>query len=176
MLRSALQNLGAFGDDAVEWRPAAVGEPVCSRFPLDEWHKIADDIHSEQEWQRFVRRYDFVHAYVCSRRCDGQSFGFVYLFEEEPPALVVSFHGGGWEKMHTLIYARTLILLVERLLEAGIKVSTSCFNGNTNAIRFLRALGFVPYRRGRRCIDMWINAKRLHNGKLYKRLNLRDKS
>lgn len=176
MLRQTLRTIGRIGDELVEWRQAAVGEPICGRFPLDEWHKIADDIHSEQEWQRFVRRYDFVHAYVCSRRCDDQPFGFVYLFEEEPPAPVVSFHGGGWEKMHTLIYTRALILLLERLLSLGIKVRTSCFNDNTNAIRFLRALGFVPYLRGRRCIYMWINAKRLYNSKLYKRLNSRDKS
>ena len=175
MLRAALQNLGTFGDDVIECRPAADGEPICSRFPLGEWHKIANDIHSEQEWQQFVRRYDFVHVYVCSRRCDGQPIGFVYLFEEEPPAPVVSFHGGRWERMHALIYYRALILLIERLLEAGIKVRTSCFNDNVNAIRFLRALGFVPYRYGRRCIYMWINAKRMYNSKLYKRLNLINK-
>ena len=156
----------------MEWRPAADGERICSRFPLDEWHKIADDIHSEQEWQQFVSRYDFVHVYICSIKSTRQPFGFVYLFEEEPPKRIVSFHGGSWSSLHSLTYARALILLVERLLSLGIKVRTSCFNDNPNPLRFLRGLGFVPYLRGARCTYLWINAKRLHDSKPYKRLNL----
>lgn len=170
-LRQILRSIGRIGDDLVEWRPAAGGEPVCSRFPLDEWHKIADDIHSEQGWQRFVLRYDFVHVYVCSDKRDGLPFGFVYLFEEEPPKPIVSFHGGGWEQKHTLIYAHALILLLERLLSLGIKVRTSCFNDNTNAFRFLRGLGFVPYLRRTKCTYLRIDIKRLQNSKIYKRLN-----
>ena len=176
MLRQELRNIGRLEDDLVKWRPAADNEIVCSRFSPDKWHKIADDIHSEQEWQRFVCRYDFVHVYVCSDKRDGLPFGFVYLFEEEPPKRIVSFHGGSWSNLHALTYARGLTLLVERLLSLGIKVRTSCFNDNANALRFLRGFGFVPYLRGTQCTYLWINATRLHNSKLYKRLNLRNKS
>lgn len=174
MIKEALRDIEQVGDNFVEWRAAADGESVCSRFSPDEWRKIADDIHSEQEWQQFVRRYDFVHTYVCSRRCDGQPFGFVYLLEEEPPKRIVSFHGGSWAKLHALTYSRALILLVEQLLSREIKVRTSCFNDNPNALRFLRGLGFVPYLRGAKCTYLWINTTRLYNSKPYKRLNSKN--
>lgn len=170
MIRQILQHIGRIADDIVAWRPAAPNESVCERFSPDEWHKIADDIHSDKEWQQFVRRYDFVHVFVCSLRSTGEPFGFIYLFEEEPPKPVVSFHGGCWDTTHPAVCCRGLILLIDRLLSKGIKVRTSCNNHNTNAFRFLQAVGCVPYFRGTEYTYMWINSKRLHNSTIYKRL------
>lgn len=171
MTCQTLQQLGTFGDDVVEWRPAGEDEPVCSRFSPDEWHQIADDIHSDAEWRRFVHNYDFVHPYICSLKANRRAIGFVYLFEEEPPKPVVSFHGGCWDKTHPLVCSRGITVLIDRLLSKGVRVRTSCSNRNTNAFRFLKAIGGVPYYKGERYTYMWINARRLCGSPIYRRIN-----
>lgn len=75
-------------------------------------------------------------------------------------------HGGGWEK--PLLYYRGYILMLQHLLEQGIKVRTYCSLSNIAAIRFDRSVGFVPYKYTDNEVFMWINTKRLKSSKLYK--------
>ena len=160
--------LNVIVDDYVKWRPYVSGDILCDRFPLDLWHEIAGDIHSDKEWEDFVLNYgNSIKCWVLERLCKNDPIAFIYAFNEDGNWQKVSIHGGGWG--NPLMYYRGYILMIKHLLGQGYKVRTYCQLSNAAAIRFDRSVGFVPYRYTEEEVFMWISHKRLENSKLYKR-------
>lgn len=158
-------------DDVIRWDHYNQ-EVICNRFSIEEWHKMVGDIDTETEWQHFVSEYsDFVKCYILRKIGCNEAVAFVYLYKESITNKVVSIHGGGWDKsMHlSLLYYRGMIVMIEHLLNNGVKVRTSCSIKNTIAYRFLHSIGFVKYYASNTHIHMWINEKRLKNSLVYKR-------
>lgn len=152
----------------IRWESYAKGDILCNRFPFDKWHQIAGDIHSDKEWEEFVSRYpNTVKCWLLKRNANNLPIAFIYLYNEDYIWGKVSIHGGGWES--PLLYYHGYIMMLNYLLEKGIKVRTSCQLSNPTAIRFSRSVGFVPYRYTFEEVFMWINHKRLTSTKLYKR-------
>ena len=155
-------------DSFVVWEPYHKDDHLCDRFSVEQWKQIAGDIKSDTEWGEFVGRYvNSIQCWVLKNRATNHPIAFVYLFNEEGYWEKVSIHGGGWEK--PLLYYRGYILMLQHLLEQGIKVRTYCNISNLAAIRFDRSVGFVPYRYTANEVYMWISEKTLKKTKLYKR-------
>ena len=158
----------AIGDSFVVWEPYPKDVHLCDRFSVEQWKQIAGDIKSDTEWGEFVGRYvNSVQCWILKNRATNHPIAFVYLFNEEGYWEKVSIHGGGWEK--PLLYYRGYILMLQHLLEQGIKVRTYCSLSNTAAIRFDRSVGFMPYRYTKNEVYMWISEKTMKKTNLYKR-------
>ena len=154
-------------DSFVAWEPYHKDINLCDRFSVEQWKQIAGDIKSDEEWADFVERYvNSVQCWVLKKRATNYPIAFVYLFNEEGDWHKVSTHGGGWE--NPLMYYRGYILMLQHLLEHGIKVRTYCNLSNRAAIRFVRSVGFVPYRYTKDEVFMWITENRLKGTELYK--------
>ena len=150
------------------------GEDICSKFSCREWHLIASDIYTDEEWNSFLSEYNnFVECYILKTTSDNSSIGFVYLYKESQLDKIISIHGGGWSRSMRLsrLYFCGIILMIETLLAKGYKVRTCCDIENNNASHFLRGVGFVKYYTTDTRIYMWINAHRLKNSKIYKYIN-----
>lgn len=161
----------ACGDNIIKWDNYNQ-EITCNKFSFEEWHKIVTDIDTEEDWKSFLVNYsDLVECYILKDVDCNDTIGFVYLYNESIPNRIVSIHGGGWEKSmrFSLLYYRGIIILIENLLNKGIKVRTSCLVDNGRALRFLKSVGFVIYRTSDTYVQMWINEKRLKNSTIYKR-------
>ncbi len=155
-------------DSFVIWEPYHKDIHLCDRFSVEQWNQIAGDIKSDVEWGEFVGRYvNSVQCWILKNRATNHPIAFVYLFNEEGYWEKVSIHGGGWEK--PLLYYRGYILMLQHLLEQGIKVRTYCSLSNIAAIRFDRSVGFMPYRYTKNEVYMWISEKTLKKTNLYKR-------
>lgn len=155
-------------DSFVIWEPYHKDIHLCDRFSVEQWKQIAGDIKSDAEWGEFVGRYvNSVQCWILKNRATNHPIAFVYLFNEEGYWEKVSIHGGGWEK--PLLYYRGYILMLQHLLEQGVKVRTYCSLSNTAAIRFDRSVGFMPYRYTKNEVYMWISEKTLKKTNLYKR-------
>lgn len=158
-------------DKFIKWEPYAGNNQICSRFSLEEWHKMVADIYSDRDWQQFLSEYSlFVKCYILYCCNDSTPIAFAYVMQEDEKGKIVSFHGGGWDKSIglTLLYYRGMIRLVESLLDSGLKVRTTCLKDNLTALRFLRSGGFVNYRTGDKYHHFWINKNRLKSSKIYK--------
>ena len=154
-------------DSFVVWEPYLKDIRLCDRFSVEQWKQIAGDIKSDAEWAEFVGRYvNSVQCWVLKNRATNLPIAFVYLFNEEGYWEKVSIHGGGWES--PLMYYRGFMLIIKHMLDHGMKVRTYCQLSNPRAIRFVRSVGFVPYRYSEKEVFMWINAKTLKSSELYK--------
>ena len=163
-------------DTIVKWE-VYNNETVCKNFPYDDWLLIASDIKNDDEWRDFVNEYgDFVKCYILRNCSNDKEVGFVYLYNESGNFDVVSIHGGGWgENLNSvLLYYRGMILIIDSLLNNGVKVRTNISVTNLRALRFMRSLGFVTYKTTDNVSYMWINKKRLQSSKIYKYLMERD--
>ena len=154
-------------DGIVKWIPYSNEEKICERFSLDEWHMAVHDINSDKEWEDFLKDSSIVKCYILKLCSNDNSIAFLYIMQENLAGTVFSVHGGGWE--NPLMYCRGYILLLEHLLNLGLKVRTYCQISNATAIRLDRAIGFVPYLYSDNEVFMWINNKRLKSSKIYKR-------
>ena len=151
-------------DGIIEWRRYNNEVDIFSQFTDVEWQKIASDITSKDDWEDLLSRYsDFVKCFLLWKLSDNSPIGFVYLMGE-PDDDIVSIHGGGWKKSlgASLLYRRALKLLSIALLGKLLRVRTSCSTDNRRAERFLRGVGFVPYRRANGVINFWISKKRMN--------------
>lgn len=162
-------------DSLIEWKPYCKGQVLCENFNIEEWHKIVTDVDSDRDWQQFLSDYShIVKCHILFRKIDDTPIAFAYTIKEDDKGKVVSFHGGGWDKSiaNTLLFYRGMILLVEALLNDGLKVRTACLKGNTIAYRFIKSAGFVNHLNTDTFHYFWINKKRLYNSKIYKRFNV----
>lgn len=155
-------------NNLIKWEPYTKDDILCARFPLSQWHQIASDIHSDEEWGDFVYKYkSFVKCWVLKKIKNNEPIAMIYIFNEDDKWYKISVHGGGWES--PLLYYQGYVLMLKHLLEQGLKIRTYCQLSNPRAIRFSKSVGFVPYRYSSEEVFMWINDKRLKNSKLYKR-------
>lgn len=158
-------------DGIIKWEPYLKEEPLCIRFPYNEWHKIVSDIHSDSEWADFIEEYsDFITCYILRKCSDNCAIGFLYILNDNPNKHIVSIHGGGWNKSlgSSLLYYRGYICMIEYLLQKGMKVRTTCLINNINALNFIKSVGFVIYKKEEKYYKFWINIKRLHQSKISK--------
>ena len=165
-------------DSIVKWE-VYNNEIVCENFPCDDWLLIVSDIKSDDEWREFLNVYcEWVKCYILRTCSNNKEIGFVYIYNESGNFDIISIHGGGWEKsiVSTLFYYRGIILIVEHLLNKKIKVRTTISTKNSTAIRFMRSIGFVPYRYTDSTVYMWINEKRLKGTRLAEWTKSRMKS
>lgn len=114
-------------------------ENIVSRFTKQDWHLIASDVNTEEEWCKLLEEYpDFIQSYVIISQKDNIPFAFFYLLHEYEDKRIVSFHGGGWNNSiyHTMLHFRSAFLIVKSLTESGFKVRTYCKSYNDNAYKF----------------------------------------
>ena len=157
----------AVEDVLVKWERYVDEEQIFSKFPTEQWQHIAGDIQSDAEWADFVGRYiNSVKCWVLKIRATNLPIAFIYIFNEDGMWKSVSIHGGGWGS--PLMYYRGFILILKHFLGHGLKVRTYCKLSNPRAIRFVRGVGFWPYRYTEDEVFMWISEKKLKNSMLYK--------
>lgn len=156
-------------DGIVKWVPYSREEIICGRYSLDDWHKAVHDIDSDKEWANFLEQHPDVKCYTLKLCSNDRSIAFIYILQEDFEGKIFSIHGGGWENY--LMYYRGFMLMIQHLLDKSVKVRTYCQLSNPQAIRFVRSVGFVPYRYTDEEVLMWINEKRLKSSKIYKYLN-----
>lgn len=159
-------------DDFIEWKSFFESDlNVCNRFSLDTWHRIVEDFKSDDEWRTFLKEYaDYVQCYILYRYNDNVPIAFSFFLQEDEKGKVISIHGGGWKNRNTLLYYRGFIALIQALLNTKIKVRTTCLKDNKVAARFILSVGFVKYKETDNSLHFWINDRRLHNSRVYKRI------
>lgn len=64
------------------------------------------------------------------------------------------------------------MLLVEYLLLNDCDVTTCCLKDNSKAVRFMSAIGFVPYNTCEDRVYMRVNVERLRGSRVYGRFLL----
>lgn len=154
----------------LEWKPYVANVNICSKFTTKEWRKMVTDVKSDRDWNRLVaENYPFIKCYVLYKTANSEPIAFAYILQEDDKGEVVSLHGGGWNKSlyHTLLYYQGAIMLINTLLNSGLKVRTSCLIDNMTAYRFLKSIGFVNYRSSNKWHYFWINAQRLKYSNIY---------
>ena len=161
------------GDSILKWEPYKEGDNVISRFNLGEWNKIAFDIDTEYELLSLCYSYYHrIQGCVLYENRKNKPIAFLYILKDSASGNIVSIHGGGWNVgiCYSFYYYRGVILMIKALLTKGFKVRTSCLTDNYRALRFLNSLGFVKYKTLGNVVKMWINATRLCNSRIYKRI------
>ena len=159
----------SISNGTIKWVPYSREEVVCGRYSLDDWHKAVHDIDSDDQWADFLEKSDFVKCYILKLCKNDKSIAFVYTMQEDLKGTTFSIHGGGWE--NCLMYYQGFMLMIKHLLDRGLRVRTYCQLSNPRAIRFVRSVGFVPYRYTEDEVFLWISERRLTSSNIYKYFN-----
>ena len=168
MIKDLLTGLDA-KNELVEWRCRST-ESLIDSFKESEWKRIFSDIEDIHSLYDFFS-YDCGQCYVAYNLKTSVPFAFIYAYIEDEKSLKVSLHGGGWISGNTLLNYNAYILLIDAMLEKGIKVRTACQLDNDIAMRFNRSIGFIKYYSSKNYHYLWISKERLHKSKIYKRIN-----
>ena len=153
-------------DRIVKWVPYNPNDILVSRFTYEDWHKIADDINSDQEWGQLIEtNRDFVLCYILLRCDNCNPIAFVYLLKEDDNRKILSIHGGGWDS--PILYCRGYILILRYLLNNGYWIRTSVSLDNQPSLKLNQAIGFTTYRKQENKAHMSINLKRLISSRIY---------
>ena len=159
-------------DSQLAWRLYADGDDIISNFAIEEWRLVASDVDTEEELAGLLGSYpDRIRGLVLYSNTSGEKLAFAYLLDEGGPYNAVSFHGGGWGKSirHSMWHFRGVVLLVEYLLLNDCDVTTYCMRENSKAVRFMSAVGFVPYCTTGDRVYMRVNIERLRSSRVYGR-------
>lgn len=68
----------ALSDGLIKWEPFSREEKICERFPLDVWHQIVHDVDSDEEWDNFLEKSQFVKCYILRQCSNNESIAFIY--------------------------------------------------------------------------------------------------
>lgn len=173
MIKDLLANIDA-RNELVEWKLRS-DETLMDSFGEAEWKRIFSDISDIHRLNKFLN-YDCGQCYVAYNLKTNQPFGFIYAYIEDEKSKKVSLHGGGWISGNTLLNYNAYILLIDVLLDNGIKVRTNCELDNDIAMRFNRSIGFIKYYSSKNYHYLWISKERLHKSKIYKRINKKEQA
>ena len=136
MLKDLLRGLDV-KNELVEWRCRST-ESLIDSFKESDWKRIFSDISDIHGLEKLLS-YDCGQCYVSYNLKTNKPFGFIYAYIEDEKNLKVSLHGGGWISGNTLLNYNAYILLIDTMLENGIKVRTACELDNDIAMRFNRS-------------------------------------
>ena len=160
--------LGIVEDQLIRWEPYTQGEILRDRFSSDDWYHIVADIHSDEEWNKFlIENHQFVYCYVLKRILDNQSIAFVYMLREYNNEKIISIHGGGWSS--PLLYCRGYALILQSIFEKGYKIRTYCSIVNKRTLRLSKGMGYVAYKKTTQNVYLWLSLKNLIRSKIYQR-------
>lgn len=167
-----IKALAPLCNNSIKWTAYKSSDIVCGHFTTEAWHTIFGEIETEEELRKHLTEYHDVTACLILRK-DSIPIGFAYIITEDNEKRIISIHGGGWSDAKNAVwsYYRGIYLIIEILLNAGIRVRTSCLKSNHRAYRFINSLGFVRYCTGDKCCYFYINKKRMGNSRPYKFLN-----
>lgn len=168
MIKDLLANIDA-KNELVEWRLYS-NESLIDSFDINNWKRIFSDITDVHGLNKFLA-YECGQCYVAYNLTTNVPFGFIYAYIEDEKNNKVSLHGGGWRSGNTLLNYNAYILLIDTMLEKGIKVRTACELENETAMRFNRSIGFIKYYSSKNYHYLWISKERLRKSKIYKRIN-----
>ena len=135
----------AVSDGVVELRAYCGQLDIVSQFTPYDWHQMAADIDTPQQWESLLENYkQYVHCYVLYRVSDHRPMGFVFLMQEDERGTYLSIHGGGWERQinPAVLYMRGFRLIVSELLRRKFRILSRCNASNRAAEKFLRGAGF----------------------------------
>lgn len=159
-------------DNFVYWDKYSLDDNIFSGFSLIDLHKIVHDIDDENSWEKFLDEYqEYYKCYVLHRKPDSKALAFIYIINEDLKWNTITIHGGALKGCSVLERYRGYILMLESLLDAGVKVRTTFSNENLNASRFNKSIGFVKYCEFSGVTYAWINRRRLVSTAIYKRLH-----
>ena len=159
-------------DNFVYWDKYSLDDNIFSGFSLIDLHKIVHDIDDENSWAKFLDEYqEYYKCYVLHRKSDSKALAFIYIISEDLKWNTITIHGGALAGCSVLERYRGYILMLESLLDAGVKVRTTFSNENLNASRFNKSIGFVKYCEFSGVTYAWINRRRLVSTAIYKRLH-----
>lgn len=157
-------------DNFVYWGKYSLDDNIFSGFSSVDLHKIVHDIGDENSWAKFLDEYqEYYKCYVLHRKSDSKAVAFIYIVNEELGWNTVTIHGGALAECSVLERYRGYILMLESLLDAGVKVRITFASENSNALRFNKSIGFVKYCEFSGIIYAWINRRRLISTPIYKR-------
>lgn len=168
----------AVSDGVVELRAYSGQLDIVSQFTPYDWHQMAADIDTPQQWESFLENYkQYVHCYVLYRVSDHRPMGFVFLMQEDERGTYLSIHGGGWERQinPAVLYMRGFRLIVGELLRRKFRILSRCNASNRAAEKFLRGAGFEETARDNESIYFKIKplrkmaVKKTKDGKVDKR-------
>ena len=168
----------AVSDGVVELRAYSGQLDIVSQFTPYDWHQMAADIDTPQQWESLLEHYkQYVHCYVLYRVSDHRPMGFVFLMQEDERGTYLSIHGGGWERQinPAVLYMRGFRLIVGELLRRKFRILSRCNASNRAAEKFLRGAGFEETARDNESIYFKIKplrkmaVKKTKDGKVDKR-------
>lgn len=168
----------AVSDGVVELRAYSGQLDIVSQFTPYDWHQMAADIDTPQQWESLLENYkQYVHCYVLYRVSDQRPMGFVFLMQEDERGTYLSIHGGGWERQinPAVLYMRGFRLIVGELLRRKFRILSRCNASNRAAEKFLRGAGFEEISRNNESIYFKIKplrkmaVKKTKDGKVDKR-------
>ena len=168
----------AVSDGVVELRAYSGQLDIVSQFTPYDWHQMAADIDTPQQWESLLENYkQYVHCYVLYRVSDQRPMGFVFLMQEDERGTYLSIHGGGWERQinPAVLYMRGFRLIVGELLRRKFRILSRCNASNRAAEKFLRGAGFEETARDNESIYFKIKplrkmaVKKTKDGKVDKR-------
>ena len=168
----------AVSDGVVELRAYSGQLDIVSQFTPYDWHQMAADIDTPQQWESLLENYkQYVHCYVLYRVSDHRPMGFVFLMQEDERGTYLSIHGGGWERQinPAVLYMRGFRLIVGELLRRKFRILSRCNASNRAAEKFLRGAGFEETARDNESIYFKIKplrkmaVKKTKDGKVDKR-------
>ena len=168
----------AVSDGVVELRAYSGQLDIVSQFTPYDWHQMAADIDTPQQWESLLENYkQYVHCYVLYRVSDHRPMGFVFLMQEDERGTYLSIHGGGWERQinPAVLYMRGFRLIVGELLRRKFRILSRCNASNRSAEKFLRGAGFEETARDNESIYFKIKplrkmaVKKTKDGKVDKR-------
>lgn len=127
------------------YRSYYVSDNLAAHFSSQGWRLIFPMYKNDEELMKKVNECPYTMAvFICQTQPQDTSFGFVTLFVTDLKHKIVSFHGGGWG--HPLQHYRAARVIVQALLLLGYNVRTTVRECNIRACRFVKGLGFIPYR------------------------------
>ena len=136
-------------------------------FSNSDWRLIFPDVEDDAQLEAFLQ-LGCGQCLVAYNSATNAPFGFIYVYMEDEIEHIVSLHGGGWMPSNTIFNYRAYMLLIEALLQQGLKVRTACEPDNMKAIRFNRSIGFVNHYTSKNYRYFWISEKRLYASAVYR--------
>lgn len=121
-------------------------DEVVSKFKPGEWENIFSDISDDFRLYEFLNNNRLTsRGYLLFDNEEKESFGWIYLRRTDPIICdSVEFHGGAWRNSirYSVLKFTAACIVINRLLNLGIRVKSRCYRNNEAALKFLQSIGF----------------------------------
>lgn len=164
-------NIEAYG---IRWVVMPDTYQPVGKFLPEDWQKINSANPSDKAFRDYLNSFRFISkAFLLYKEKKGtEPIGFVWIIYDNYLGRSVMIHGGTWcaGEIFTILLFRGMLALVEHLLSLGFKVHSQCNIENTRSLRFLRGVGFRPYRYDGNYVRLYITSREIERSEICRRI------